>query len=228
MRILVVEDEIELLKTFGRGLELDGYSVDLSSDGEDAMEKIALYPYDLVLLDLNLPGVSGLEVLQNAMEYDSNLKVMILTSRGDVETKVQGLDLGAIDYMVKPFDFMELEARIRSIFRRSFTLEREVLEVGELSFDTVKRVLYAGGTAIALTRKETLMIEYLMRNSDRIVSSEELFEHAWDTELEFQSNSLRVHLTTLRKKIKDTLGYNPIQNRIGEGYFISDGKALDS
>ena len=221
MRILVVEDELELLKTLGKGLELDGYTVDLSPDGEDAMERIALYSYDLVLLDLNLPGVSGLEVLQNAMEYNSNLKVMILTSRGDVETKVQGLDLGAIDYMVKPFDFVELEARIRSILRRSFRIESKVLEVGDLSFDTVRRTLIAGGREVVLTRKETLMIEYLMRNSDRIVSAEELFEHAWDTELEFQSNSLRVHLTTLRKKIKDELGYNPIQNRIGEGYFIS-------
>ena len=221
MRILVVEDELELLKTLGKGLELDGYTVDLSPDGEDAMERIAIYSYDLVLLDLNLPGVSGLEVLQNAMEYNSNLKVMILTSRGDVETKVQGLDLGAIDYMVKPFDFVELEARIRSILRRSFRIESKVIEVGELSFDTVRRTLIAGGREVVLTRKETLMIEYLMRNSDRIVSAEELFEHAWDTELEFQSNSLRVHLTTLRKKIKDELGYNPIQNRIGEGYFIS-------
>ena len=221
MRILVVEDELELLKTLGKGLELDGYTVDLSPDGEDAMERIALYSYDLVLLDLNLPGVSGLEVLQNAMEYNSNLKVMILTSRGDVETKVQGLDLGAIDYMVKPFDFVELEARIRSILRRSFRIESKVIEVGDLSFDTVRRTLIAGGREVDLTRKETLMIEYLMRNSDRIVSAEELFEHAWDTELEFQSNSLRVHLTTLRKKIKDELGYNPIQNRIGEGYFIS-------
>ena len=221
MRILVVEDELELLKTLGKGLELDGYTVDLSPNGEDAMERIAIYSYDLVLLDLNLPGVSGLEVLQNAMEYNSNLKVMILTSRGDVETKVQGLDLGAIDYMVKPFDFVELEARIRSILRRSFRIESKVLEVGDLSFDTVRRTLIAGGREVVLTRKETLMIEYLMRNSDRIVSAEELFEHAWDTELEFQSNSLRVHLTTLRKKIKDELGYNPIQNRIGEGYFIS-------
>ena len=224
MRILIVEDELELLRTLGHGLELDGYTVDLSPDGEDAMDKIALYSYDLVLLDLNLPGVSGLEVLENAMEYDRNLKVMILTSRGDVDTKVQGLDLGAIDYMVKPFDFVELEARIRSILRRSFKVERKVLEVGDLSFDTVKRVLYAGKNAVVLTKKETLMIEYLMRNSDRLVSAEELFEHAWDTELEFQSNSLRVHLTTLRKKIKDELGYNPIQNRIGEGYFISQEK----
>lgn len=224
MRILVVEDELELLETLGHGLELDGYDVDLSPDGEDAMDKIALHSYDLVLLDLNLPGVSGLEVLENAMEYDSNLKVMILTSRGDVDTKVQGLDLGAMDYMVKPFDFVELEARIRSILRRSFKVESKVLEVGDLSFDTVKRVLYAGKNAVVLTRKETLMIEYLMRNSDRIVSAEELFEHAWDTELEFQSNSLRVHLTTLRKKIKDELGYNPIQNRIGEGYFITHDK----
>ena len=224
MRILVVEDELELLETLGHGLELDGYDVDLSPDGEDAMDKIALHSYDLVLLDLNLPGVSGLEVLENAMEYDSNLKVMILTSRGDVDTKVQGLDLGAMDYMVKPFDFVELEARIRSILRRSFKVESKVLEVGDLSFDTVKRVLYAGKNAVVLTRKETLMIEYLMRNSDRIVSAEELFEQAWDTELEFQSNSLRVHLTTLRKKIKDELGYNPIQNRIGEGYFITHDK----
>ena len=224
MRILVVEDELELLKTLGKGLELDGYTVDLSPDGEDAMERIAIYSYDLVLLDLNLPGVSGLEVLQNAMEYNSNLKVMILTSRGDVETKVQGLDLGAIDYMVKPFDFVELEARIRSILRRSFKMESKVLEVGDLSFDTVRRILLAGGREVVLTRKETLMVEYLMRNSDRIVSAEELFEHAWDSELEFQSNSLRVHLTTLRKKRKDELGYNPIQNRIGEGYFISSEK----
>ena len=224
MRILIVEDEKELLETLGRGLRLDGYDVALSPDGEDAMEKLSVGSYDLVLLDLNLPGVSGLEVLENAMEYDGNTKVMILTSRSDLDTKIRGLDLGAVDYMVKPFDFAELEARIRSILRRSFTMGRNVLEVGDLRFDNVRRVLQAGGKDLVLTKKETLMIEYLMRNSGRIVSAEELFEHVWDPEMEFQSNSLRVHLTTLRKKIRDELGYNPIQNRIGEGYYIAETK----
>ena len=135
-------------------------------------------------------------------------------------TKVEGFDLGASDYLTKPFYFKELEIRVKALLRRNFRLEKIMLTCGKLRFDTQKRILYANEEEVTLTKKETAIIEYLLFNQDKVVTAENLLAHAWDSEVDYFSNSIRVHLASLRKKIKAILGYNPIINKIGEGYFL--------
>ena len=220
MKILVIEDELELLHSIGQGLELDGYYVDMVSNGNLALYKLSYEKYDLLILDLNLPDMFGLDILKSLPALNQDVKIIILTAHSELEMKILGLDLGASDYMVKPFHFEELEARIRVLFRRNYVVENRIITCNDLQFDTKKRELKAKGQVILLTKKETAIIEYLMKNQDKCVSAEELLEHAWDSEANCFSNSVRVHLTTLRKKIKEVLGYNPIQNKVGEGYYI--------
>ena len=224
MRLLVVEDELELLKTLGQGLELDGYYVDLASNGQQAMDFIFAERYDLVILDLNLPDIFGIDLLKQIMEQDKDIKVIILTARSELEMKIQGLDLGASDYLVKPFHFEELEARIRVLLRRNYVKENTVITCGDLKFDTLKRILYGNNQEIHLTKKETAIIEYMMMNQDKLVTAEDFLTHAWDSEVDYFSNSVRVHITTLRKKIKEVLNYNPIINKVGEGYYLKKSK----
>ena len=222
MKILVVEDEIELLNSIGKGLRLDGYYVDLAENGEKALELAYIEEYDLIILDLNLPDMFGLDILKELRKISISTKVIILTAISTLETKIDGLDLGANDYMVKPFYFKELEARIRALLRRNYNTENANLCFGDLEFDTAKRELKVKGTVLELTKKEKAIIEYFLLNKDKIISAEELLSHAWDSDADYFSNSVRVHLTTLRKKIKEILDYNPIENKIGEGYFLVD------
>ncbi len=220
MKLLVVEDNKELSDAVAEGLRIDGYYVDVVSSGESAVEKIEEEEYDLVILDLNLPDMSGFDVLREVSSNVENLKVLILTANSDIDSKVQGFDLGASDYLTKPFHFKELEIRVGSLLRRKFSLEKTVLSCGDLEFDMRSRTLFAEKTEVPLTKKEKSIIEYMLINQDKIVSSEDLIAHAWDSEVDYFSNSIRVHLTSLRKKIKNVLGYNPIINKIGEGYFL--------
>ena len=222
MKLLIVEDEKDLLSTLSRGLALDGYAVDQAPDGETATAFLDVFSYDLIILDINLPGMSGFDVLSYAMKKDSDSKILMLTAYSDVGSKVRGLDLGASDYMVKPFEFAELEARIRMLLRRSFVQHDTKLSCGDLEFDTLNRSLSIKGTPVSLTKKETQILEYLLRSRGRPVSSDELMSHAWESDAEATGSSVRVHMTTLRRKIKDVLGWNPVRNRIGEGYFITD------
>ena len=185
MHLLVVEDERALCDTIVRSLRRLAYSVDFCYDGDRALELLAAEQYDLVLLDLNLPGKDGMTVLRTLRRTDRETRVLILSARGEVEDKVQGLDAGANDYLAKPFHLAELEARIRS-----------------------------------LTRKETGILEYLMVHKGRPVSQEELIDHVWDNSVDNFSNSIRVHISALRKKLRAALGYDPIRNRIGEGYLM--------
>ena len=220
MRLLIVEDEPELAKSIKKSLELDGYSVDHTMYGEEALELADIEEYDLIILDLNLPDMSGLHVLEELNRAHENVKVLILTAHSELEMKIQGLDLGASDYMVKPFHFEELEARIRMLLRRSFVVEKPVLTFEELRFNTVSRTLTVKGLPVSLTRKETSILEYFLMHPDRLITAEELIRHAWDQEADEFSNSIRVHLTTLRKKIKEAAGYNPIVNKVGQGYYL--------
>ncbi|MGF0040587.1 response regulator transcription factor [Peptoniphilaceae bacterium SGI.131] len=220
MKILLVEDEKELLEAIGEGLSGMGYYVDLASCGSEALEYISLEEHDLYIFDLNLPDMSGFEVLRHLNKERSNSKVLILTANSNIESKVEGFDLGASDYLTKPFHFEELEARVKALLRRDFNLKDVMLRCGELEFDTNKRILYIKGKEVGLTKKESAIIEYLLFNQDRIVTVEDLLAHAWDSEVDYFSNSIRVHLASLRKKIKEILGYNPIINKIGEGYFL--------
>ena len=175
---------------------------------------------DLVLLDLNLPKKDGMTVLRTLRQTDRETRVLILSARSEVEDKVQGLDAGANDYLAKPFHLAELEARIRSLTLRQFTQQDVLLSCGDLSFDTRSRTAAVNGQTLTLTRKETGILEYLMVHQGRPVSQEELMEHVWDNSVDSFSNSIRVHISALRKKLRAALGYDPIRNRIGEGYLM--------
>lgn len=223
MRILVVEDEVDLQEAIAEGLRLDGYAVDICGDGATAYELLYVEDYDLVILDLNLPELDGLTVLENIREEKPELKVLILSARSTVSDKVWGLDLGANDYLAKPFDFEELEARIRSLLRRRFIQEDPCPQCGELELNLSTRTAQVRGEALPLTKKEFSLLEYLMLHQDRVVSQEELMEHVWDAQVDSFSGVIRVHMASLRKKLKQGLGYDPIITRIGQGYLLPKG-----
>lgn len=222
MRILIVEDEIDLCDTIAEGLQIDGYAVDTCYDGEEAYELIATETYDLVVLDLNLPGMDGIDILTEVRKQNKEVKVLILSARGSVSDKVLGLDTGANDYLAKPFDFEELEARIRSLLRRTFTQENAVLRWAGIALDTVKRTLSINGKELSLTKKELALMEYFLLHPGHVISQEELMEHVWNMEADSFSNAVRVHIASLRKKLKSALNYDPIGTKIGEGYFLHE------
>ena len=225
MRILVVEDERALCETIVRSLRRLAYRVDPCYDGDTAIDLLGSERYDLVLLDLNLPGADGMTVLRTLRQTDRETRVLILSARSEVADKVEGLDAGANDYLAKPFHLEELEARIRSLTLRQFTQNDVVLHCGPLSFDARSRTATAAGQPLALTRKETGILEYLLLHRGRPVSQEELLEHVWDNSVDNFSNSIRVHISALRKKLRAALGYDPVRNRIGEGYLIEEEQA---
>ncbi|MEG2939391.1 MAG: response regulator transcription factor [Oscillospiraceae bacterium] len=221
MRILVVEDEVDLCDSIAEGLQIDGYAVDTSYSGSAAYELLMTETYDLAVLDLNLPGMDGIEIIKELRKYNKDVKVLILSARSTVADKVQGLDIGANDYLAKPFEFEELEARIRCLMRRSFTQEHTVLSSGKISLDTAARTAAIDGRAVQLTRKELALLEYLLKNPEKVVSQEELMEHVWNMEADSFSNAVRVHIASLRRKLKTELSYDPIATKIGEGYFLA-------
>lgn len=222
MRLLVVEDEKKLCDVVAKSLHMAGYEVDTCYDGAQAVELIAAETYDLIVLDLNLPGADGMEVLRALRRENEETKVLILSARSQIADKVEGLDAGANDYMEKPFHLQELEARVRSLTRRRFVQQDVCLECGGIRFDTRERMAYVNGNKVALTRKENGILEYLMLNQGRPISQEELIEHVWDANADSFSNSIRVHMSSLRKKLKAELGHDPIVNKIGEGYRIGE------
>lgn len=224
MRLLIVEDEIELCDTVAKTLYRAGYEVDTCYDGSEALDYILAENYDLIVLDLNLPGMDGMELLKELRKKNEETKVLILSARSQIADKVEGLDAGANDYMEKPFHLQELEARIRSLTRRKFVQKDVCLTCGGIRFDTKKREAYAKGEFVALTRKENGILEYLLLNQGRPVSQEELIEHVWDASADSFSGSIRVHMSSLRKKLKAVLGYDPILNKIGEGYKVVEGR----
>ena len=222
MHILIIEDEEQLCRSMAEGLRMDGYETDTCFDGEEGLELCMTENYDLILLDLNLPGIDGLEILRQFRTFNTNTPVLILSARVQIQDKVEGLDLGANDYLTKPFHFEELEARIRSLTRRKFIQEDVCLRCSRITFDTRTREASVDGTPLALTRKESALLEYFLLHRNRIISPEEMIEHLWDGSVNSFSNSIRVHISSLRKKLRTALGYDPIQNKIGQGYIMED------
>jgi len=210
-----------LQEAIAEGLKVDGYAVDTCDNGEDAYELLYIENYDLVVLDLNLPKLDGLEVLEKIRDKKPELKVLILSARNSVNDKVKGLDLGAHDYLSKPFDFIELEARIRGLLRRRFIQESSNVSFGDINIDLSKRVAFVCNEALSLTKKEFALLEYFLLNKDRVISLEEMIEHIWDRNADSFSGGIRVLISTLRKKMKAILNYDPIETRIGQGYMIS-------
>ncbi|WP_419743311.1 response regulator transcription factor [Paraclostridium dentum] len=224
MRILIVEDEIDLLEAIAEGLRIDGYAVDTSDDGLEGLELSIANDYDLIILDLNLPNIDGLDILKNIRSKDKLTKILILTARSSIEDRVKGLDLGANDYLIKPFHFDELEARIRCLLRIKFIQEDEELNFKNLKINTKSRKTYIDNSEIKLTKKEFSILEYLMKNINKTISQEELIEHVWDNSVDMFSNSVRVHINSLRKKLRVKLDEDIIKNIVGVGYIIEDSR----
>ena len=221
MRILVVEDERLLCDGIAEDLELEKYTVERCYDGADAYERLFVEPYDLVILDLNLPGMDGLELLRRIRSERPKLRVLILSARAQLSDKVAGLDLGADDYLTKPFELEELEARVRTLLRREFVQRSPLVRAGELALDTVAREISARGEALSLTPREFAILEQLMLCRGRWLSQEELMEHVWTADANPFSNAVRMHISSLRKKLRERLDYDPIQTKVGQGYRLA-------
>ena len=220
MKILVVEDEERLLESIREGLVHSGYVVDTALDGEEGSFMAFTNDYDLIILDINLPKKDGFEILKEIRGENSEVNVIMLTALSDVDDRVRGFDLGANDYIIKPFHFEELKARIRSLLRRKTTIENSIIEKEGIKFDTTKRIFYINDEELNLTAKEAGILEYLFFNIGRYVTTEELLEHIWNDDVDLFSNVVRVHMSALRKKLKSKLGKNIIVNEIGKGYMI--------
>ena len=222
MRILIAEDDVDLREALTEGLALEGYAVDAAARGDEADLMLFDADYDLLVLDLNLPGMDGMEVLQRLRGYNKQTNVLILSARADLEDKIAGLDGGANDYMTKPFHFAELLARVRALLRRRTVQEGRMLTCGALMLDTASRRVSGEGRPLALTAKETALLEYLLVHAGRAVSQGELIEHVWGGEADEFSNSARVHISTQRRKLRAALGCDPIRTLIGEGYCLEE------
>ena len=222
MKILLVEDEEKLLETIREGLVHSGYAVDTALDGEEGSFMAFTNDYDLIILDINLPQKDGFEILKEVRARDREVNIIMLTALSDIDYRVRGFDLGANDYVLKPFHFEELKARIRSLLRRKTTIKDSVIETKGISFDTTKRTFNIKGENLKLTAKEAGILEYLFFNLGRYVTTEELMEHVWNDEVDIFSNVVRVHMSALRKKLKAKLGKNIIRNEIGKGYIIDE------
>ncbi|GAA0852559.1 response regulator transcription factor [Paenibacillus glucanolyticus] len=225
MKLLLVEDETALRNIIAKGLRRCNYSVDLAADGEEALEFYEVYDYDLIVLDLNLPKIDGIEVLRRVRSNNNEIKILILSARTEIEDIIKGLDDGANDYLVKPFDFNELEARIRSLLRRSFIQNDVVLTLGDMKVNTAQKFAAIYDIKFDLTKKEYSILEYLMFNKNKVISPEQLIEHVWDSEVDSFSNSLKYHIYSLKKKIRAVSPNDEfIKNIRGQGYIISESK----
>ncbi len=215
MRVLVVEDEVELLRPLAQALREDGYAVDEALDGEDGLFKARSWDYDAVVLDLMLPGKDGWEVLA-ALRRERKTPVLILTARDAVTDRVRGLDAGADDYLVKPFELAELRARLRALIRRAAGQAESVITLGAIAIDTRTRTVQHHDQPVALTAREYALLEMLALHRGRLVTRTQIYEHLFDENDDSLSNLVEVHISNIRKK----LGKDLIATRRGQGYII--------
>lgn len=225
MRILVVEDEHKIANSIKRGLEQEGFAVDVAYDGSEGYDLAASEKYDVIVLDLMLPKMSG-EELCDALRRDGNhTAILMLTAKGELEQKVEGLNRGADDYMVKPFAFAELVARIRALSRRPRDSKPTKLQVADLTLDTISYEVRRGEHPIALSKKEFALLEYLMRHPGQILSKDQLISSVWNYEADILPNTVEVYIGYLRQKIdKAFVGRPPlIHTKRGFGYTLNNG-----
>lgn len=224
MRLLIIEDELTLAQALARGLRRQGYAVDVAVEGQGGQELAEVNQYDLLILDLNLPGIDGLDICRHLRSEQPELLILILTARDRLLDKIAGLDHGADDYLVKPFHFEELSARIRALLRRDLRVREPIHQVGDLKLDPAEQVVWQGNRRLDLTRKEYGILAYLMHRPDEIVSQEELLEHVWDAAVNPLTAAVRVHINSLRRKLGDD-AQQPryIETVVGAGYRLLAG-----
>jgi len=220
MKILIIEDEQKLAKVLKKGLEENDFTVDLSFDGEEGLHMAETYPYDAVLLDLMLPGMDGLAILKTLRKKKIDVPVLVVTARGEVDDRIKGLDIGADDYIAKPFDFAELMARLRATIRRSKGKPSPQITVEDLAVDTNAKTVTRAGRAIALSAREYMLLEYLALNAGRVVTRTEIVDHVYATEYEWDSNVIDVYINYLRNKIDKGFKKPLIHTVRGAGYVL--------
>lgn len=220
MRVLVIEDEPDMLSTVAQGLREEGYAVDTASDGEEGLHMAQCYEHDALVLDLMLPRMSGLDLLETIRRDGNATPVLILTARDAIEDKVEGFRRGTDDYLTKPFEFAELVVRLAALIRRSHGVAGHRVTIGDLEIDLNRREVRRGDLKIDLTPTEHSMLEYFALNGDRIISRTELSEHLWSHDWEKMSNVLDVHVANLRRKIDSGQGESIIQTARGQGYAV--------
>ena len=221
MQILVVEDEEKIANFLRRGLLEESYAVDVAGDGEDALYKFEINEYDLVILDLLIPKIDGIGVCRRIREVNTSTPILILTARDATEDKIKGLDAGADDYMTKPFSFSELSARVRALLRRGKKSDPAVLKIDNLALDPATKTATRGKIRIVLTTREYALLEYFMRNPNRVLTKSELLEHVWDYSYDGLSNILETYVKYLRKKLKvHAQDQELIYTMRGSGYIL--------
>jgi DNA-binding response OmpR family regulator len=223
MNVLIIEDEKSLVKEVQEFLKKEGYVCEVAQNGKEASEKIFVNPYDFILLDLGLPDYEGLQLLKEAKEAGQEAAIIILTARGSTDDKIKGLDLGADDYLAKPFSLLELSSRMQAIIRRKHGLKKNTVEIGGFKIDLINRLVHFNNTAISLTKKEFDILQYLIINKNRIVTRIQLTEHIWDSALEvdYDSNYVDVHIKNLRKKLSVHAPVEWIETVRGIGYRLN-------
>jgi DNA-binding response OmpR family regulator len=225
MRLLLVEDSVRLQRAIGAGLRRAGYAVDVSGDGESGLHLAESNPYDVVILDLMLPGLDGLTLLRRLREGETDTQVLILTARDTVEDRVRGLRAGADDFLVKPFAFDELLARVQALCRRRHGQRNPRLAIGPLEIDTGARAVSRGGRPVALAPREYALLEYLAVRRGQVVSRGEIEEHLYDGRVELASNAVDSAICALRRRIDEPGGASLIETRRGHGYVLGGGGA---
>jgi two-component system copper resistance phosphate regulon response regulator CusR len=221
VRILLVEDEVRIAQFIAKGLREQSYAVDITPDGQQALQAAAAHEYDLVILDVLLPVKDGLAVCRELRRVGFRRPILMLTARDAVDDRVAGLDAGADDYLAKPFDFQELLARIRALRRRPGELRPDVIRVSDLVLDTANHAVTRAGRSIRLTAKEYAMLEFLVLRRNRIVNREQIAEHVWDGDFEAASNIIDVYIRRLRAKIDTGSDRALIQTKRGVGYLLA-------
>jgi two-component system copper resistance phosphate regulon response regulator CusR len=229
MRILVVEDEVAAATVLAKGLREHAHAVDVAADGDEALERVGRNDYDLLILDVLLPGINGLDLCRQLRGQGTTVPILMLTARGGLDQRVEGLDAGADDYLSKPYHFPELLARVRALHRRGPTLANAVLEVDDLTVDTRARRVERGGQPVHLTTKEYALLEYLARRQGEVVGRADIAEHVWDDSFDPLSNLIEVYIQRLRRKVDDGHAVKLIQTRRGAGYTLAavEGPAED-
>ncbi|NOZ22550.1 MAG: response regulator transcription factor [Planctomycetes bacterium] len=224
MRVLVIEDNLKLANVIKVGLEERHYLVDVCHDGEDGLHYASTEPYELIILDLMLPKVDGMEILRSVRQRGVDTPVLILTAKGSVDDRIRGLDSGADEYIAKPFVFGELMARIRALLRRARAIEPMRLTAGDMVLDLEKHEAIRAGTNVKLTPKEFLLLRYFMQNADRVLTRTSIAEHVWDMNFSGFSNVIDVRVNALRKKIDHGFDVPLIHTVRGVGYVLRTPK----